>query len=186
MRSLSDSNRQSLLRLAHRAIIEAVSGDQLLSDIPAAGIFSEYRGVFVTIHVAKRLRGCVGVVEPEHPLGESVVRCALTAALRDRRFPPLRREELSLLQIEMSLLSKPRIIRWEEIQIGIHGLLICRGNHRGVLLPQVAVTHQFTAERFLAETCGKAGLPPNAWRDPETQVFGFTCEVFSTDLPAEL
>jgi AmmeMemoRadiSam system protein A len=177
---LSDSDRQSLLRLAHLAITEAVSRGQILADIPSGGIFSVQRGVFVTIHVGHRLRGCVGVVDPELPLGDSVARCAVGAALRDPRFPAIRSPELNDLHIEISLLSPPRTIRPEEIQIGTHGLLILRGRHRGLLLPQVAVKHHLNAGQFLAETCRKAELPADAWRDPEAQLFGFTCEVFSS------
>jgi AmmeMemoRadiSam system protein A len=177
---LSDSDRQSLLRLARLAITESVSYGRILADIPASGIFSDQRGVFVSLHVGKRLRGCVGVVEPEHPLGDSIVRCAIGAATRDPRFPAMRPDELDQLEIEISLLSAPRAIRPEEIQIGTHGLLISRGAHRGLLLPQVAVTHQMNAEQFLAETCRKAELLPDAWRDQEAKLFGFTCEVFSS------
>jgi uncharacterized protein (TIGR00296 family) len=100
--------------------------------------------------------------------------------MRDPRFSVLRSHELSHLQIEISLLSIPRPIRPEEIEIGSHGLLIVQGSHRGLLLPQVAVTHQLTAQQFLAETCRKAQLPPEAWRDPGTKLLGFTCEVFSS------
>jgi AmmeMemoRadiSam system protein A len=180
MPSLSESDRQSLLRLARLAIREAVSRGQVLADIPAGGIFSEQRGVFVSLHIGKRLRGCVGVVDPEHPLGESIVRCAIGAATRDPRFPAMRPDELGELEIEISLLSAPRAIRPEEVQIGTHGLLICRGTHRGLLLPQVAVTHRLSAEQFLAETCRKAELPPDTWRDPEAEIFGFTSEIFSS------
>jgi len=184
MPSLSDSDRQSLLRLARLAITEAVSLGQILADIPADGIFSEQRGVFVTLHIGERLRGCVGVVEPEHRLGDSIVRCATGAAMRDPRFPVMRAHELSHLQIEISLLSTPGPVRPEEIEIGTHGLLIVQGSHRGLLLPQVAVTHRLTAQQFLAETCLKAQLPPEAWRNPEAKLFGFTCEIFSSGEPS--
>jgi AmmeMemoRadiSam system protein A len=186
MPSLSDSDRQSLLRLARLAITEMVLRSQIVAGIPSDGVFSEHRGVFVSLHLGKRLRGCVGVVEPEHPLGESVVRCAIGAAMRDPRFSPVRAEELSHLEIEISLLSARHPIRPEEIQIGTHGLLIFRGSHRGLLLPQVAVNHKLSTEEFLAETCRKAELPRDAWRDPQAKIFGFTCEVFSSDAPSEL
>jgi AmmeMemoRadiSam system protein A len=179
MPSLSDNDRQSLLHLARLAITEAVSRGQILADIPAGGIFSEQRGVFVTLHIGERLRGCLGVVEPEHPLGDSIVRCATGAAMRDPRFPVLRSHELSHLQIEISLPSIPRPICPEEIEIGSHGLLIVQGSHRGLLLPQVALTHQLTVQQFLAEACRKAQVPPEAWRDSGTRLLGFTCEVFS-------
>lgn len=179
MRSLSDSDRLSLLRLARLAITEVVSRGQILADIPTSGIFSERVGVFVSLYVGKRLRGCIGLVEPQHPLGESLVQCAIGAAMRDPRFPAVLSHELSRLEIEISLLSTPHPIRPEEIQVGTDGLLILQGSHRGILLPQVAVNHRLNAEQFLAETCRKAELPANAWRDPETKVLGFTCEVFS-------
>ena len=180
---LSDTDRQSLLYLAREAVIEAVSRGQILPEIPCGGIFSKQRGVFVTLHVGKRLRGCIGVVEPDDPLGDSVARCAASAALQDSRFAAVRPEELRDLQIEISLLNPPLAIRPEQIEIGGHGLLILRGRQRGLLLPQVAVEHHFSVEQFLAETCRKAQLPPDAWRDPEAILFGFTCEIFSSDVP---
>jgi AmmeMemoRadiSam system protein A len=179
MPSLSEGERQDLLHLALRAVTEAVSRGQIVADIPSGGILSQRSGVFVTLHVGKRLRGCIGVVEPEEPLGDSVVRCAASAALQDSRFPAVRLDELSDLRIEISLLSPPLPIRLEEIEIGRHGLLVSRGHQRGLLLPQVAVEHHLSVEQFLAETCRKAQLPPDAWRDADANVFGFTCEVFS-------
>jgi AmmeMemoRadiSam system protein A len=184
MLSLSEIDRQALLHLARQAVTEAVSRGQILGEIPREGIFSERRGVFVTLHVGRRLRGCIGVVEPSEPLADSVVRSAASAALQDPRFPPMRAEELNDLHIEISLLSAPVPILPEQIEIGRHGLLISRGTHRGLLLPQVAVEHHLSAEQFLAETCRKAHLPLGAWRDSQCHVSGFTCEVFADDPPS--
>ncbi len=178
----SEEDRRSLLRWARQAIIEAVSRSQLPSDIPQHGIFGEQRGVFVTLHVRGRLRGCIGVIESEQPLGESIVRCAAGAALRDPRFSPMREEELHELEIEISLLSPPAPIRPEEIELGRHGLLIVYEAQRGLLLPQVATEHRLNREQFLEETCRKAGLPRHAWSQDEVRIFGFTCEVFSEGL----
>jgi AmmeMemoRadiSam system protein A len=183
MPSLSEEERRALLNLARQAITEAVSRGQVLPNTPSGGIFSQQTGVFVTLHVGKRLRGCIGVVEPEEPLGDGVVRCAASAALQDSRFPAVRPDELSDLRIEISILSPPLPIRLEEIEIGCHGLLISRGRQRGLLLPQVAVEHQLSAEQFLSETCRKALLPRDAWREADTNVFGFTCEIFSDGPP---
>ncbi|MCU1243195.1 MAG: hypothetical protein JWO71_3921 [Candidatus Acidoferrum typicum] len=183
---LCNSDRESLLCLARLAVTEVVSRGQILGEIPADGIFSERRGVFVSLHIGKRLRGCIGVVDPQETLGKSIVRCASGASLRDPRFPAVRIEELRLLHIEISLLSALFAIRVEEIEIGKHGLLIWRGSQRAVLLPQVAVRHRLNAEQFLAETCKKAQLAPDAWRDPEANVFGFTCEIFSSGPPQVL
>lgn len=175
---LSEADRQALLRLARDAIIRAVCHGCLPEEIPQEDIFAERRSLFVSLHIGPHLRGCIGTMEPE-ALGHAVVRCAVSAAAQDPRFSPVVPQELSLLRIEISLLSPPMPIRQEQIEIGRHGLLIQSGGQRGVLLPQVAVEQAFTSLRFLEETCRKAQLPLHAWRDPETQVFGFTCEVFS-------
>jgi len=183
---LSNSDRESLLCLTRLAVTEVVSRGQILAEIPADGIFSERRGVFVSLHVGKRLRGCIGVVDSQETLGNSIVRCAAGAALRDPRFPALRPEELRKLHVEISLLSAPFAIRPEQIEIGTHGLLISRGSQRAVLLPQVAVRHRLNAEQFLAETCKKAQMAPDAWHDPEVNLFGFACEIFSGGPPEVL
>ncbi len=179
MQFLSEDERRSLLQLARNSVVEAVSNRRLPEQIPQGGIFQRRSGVFVTLHVAGRLRGCIGVVEPSEPLGEAVMRCATGAALDDPRFAPMCQEELGRLQVEISLLSPVTPISAEAIEIGRHGLLIVLGGQRGLLLPQVASEHHFTREQFLAETCRKAGLRLEAWRDPEAHIFAFTCEVIS-------
>ena len=178
MPSLSEADRRILLELARESVIASVSRHELPGIIPQGGVFGVSRGVFVTIHIRGRLRGCIGVIETEETLGEAVARCAASAALHDPRFPPLRQEELTSLEIEISLLSPPIPILPEEVEIGIHGLLITRGAHRGLLLPQVAEEHHLNRERFLEETCHKAGLPRAAWRESDTKLLAFTCEVF--------
>lgn len=179
MPSLSEADRRSLLELARRAIAEAVSLQKPVEGIPQSGVFAEKHGVFVTIHVRGRLRGCIGVVEAFEPLGESIARCAAGAALHDPRFSPVRGGELPEVQIEISMLSALEPIPPENIVIGKHGLLILQGSKRGLLLPQVAVEHKLGREQFLEETCRKAGLHAKAWQEPETRILGFTCEVFS-------
>jgi AmmeMemoRadiSam system protein A len=179
MPSLSEADRQSMLALARRAIVEAISFKKPIGDTPRIGASTEIRGVFVTLHARGRLRGCIGVVEAFEPLSESIPRCAASAALRDPRFSPVRMEELPEIEIELSLLSPFEPILSENIEIGKHGLLISQGSKRGLLLPQVAAEHKFSRDRFLEETCRKAGLSANAWQEADTKIFGFTCEVFS-------
>jgi len=175
----SEESRSALLQWARYAVVEAVSRAQVPADIPHHGIFLERRGVFVTLHVRERLRGCIGVVEAQETLGESIMRCAAGAALHDPRFSPLQTEELEELLIEISLMSTPAPIRPEEIEIGKHGLIVVSGARRGLLLPQVATEHGLDPQRFLEETCRKAELPPEAWRESGTQILGFTCEIFA-------
>jgi AmmeMemoRadiSam system protein A len=179
MPSLSEADRSALLQLARNAVVEAVSHGRLPEQIPQDGVLAERRGAFVTLHVRHRLRGCIGVIEADQPLGDSIVRCAASAALQDQRFPPMRPEDLAELQIEISLLSPLAPIPLEEVEIGHHGLLVSRAAQRGLLLPQVAVEHHLTREQFFEETCRKAQLARDLWREPGTQLFGFTCEVFS-------
>jgi uncharacterized protein len=179
MPSLSEADRRAVLQLARTAVVEAVSHRKLPEVFPCEGIFAERQGVFVTLHVGNRLQGCIGVIEAKEPLGEAIVRCAASAALEDPRFAPMKLEQLGELRIEISLLSPLEPIAPESIEIGRHGLFIRLHSQRGLLLPQVAVEHRLTRERFLEETCRKAGLRYEDCRDPEASLFGFTCEVFS-------
>jgi AmmeMemoRadiSam system protein A len=176
---LSEAERRSALQLARTSVVEIVSCRQLPSSIPRDGIFAERRGVFVTLHLRGRLQGCIGVLEPDELLGEAIIRCAASAALEDPRFAPLRADQLGDLTIEISLLSPPAPISPEALEIGRHGLLVVLRARRGLLLPQVAIDHHLTREQFLEETCRKAGLRRDAWRDPEARFFGFTCEILS-------
>jgi AmmeMemoRadiSam system protein A len=179
MQCLSESDGKAILELARQAVAEAVCQDRLPGFIPKTGIFEQQCGVFVTLHVAKRLRGCIGVIETKDPLGDSIVRCAGGAALMDPRFGPVQPGEMQNLEIEVSLLSPVQPITPEEVEIGRHGLLVEQGFHRGLLLPQVAVEHHLSREQFLGETCHKAGLAADAWKSPETRIYGFTCEIIS-------
>ena len=175
---LPKEDRRALLEFARQSVQSAVTRNANLAP-PPIPVFTQICGVFVTLHVQGKLRGCIGVIEAEEPLGASISHCAASAALHDPRFSPVRAEELSDLQIEISLLSPPVPILPEEIEIGRHGLLVVKDRHRGLLLPQVAVEHSLDRASFLSETCRKAGLSRDAWKSDPLQVFGFTCEVFS-------
>jgi len=179
MPSLSEEDRIAILELARQGVLHAICHERPLSSFPTTGIFAERRGLFVTLHVAKKLRGCIGMVEGNAALGETLTRCAADAALHDPRFSRMRAEEMDTLEIEVSLLSPLQPIRPEEVEIGTHGLLVERGPRRGLLLPQVALEHRLSREQFLSETCAKAGLPRDAWKDPETKLQGFQCEIIA-------
>ncbi|HYT07062.1 MAG TPA: AmmeMemoRadiSam system protein A [Rugosimonospora sp.] len=175
---LSGADRRALLARARQAILEAVR--LRLADLPpAAGRLAEPGGAFVTLLCDGKLRGCIGHTDCGTALAETVVQCATTAALRDPRFKPLRVEELAGLEIEISVVSELRPIRPEELELGVHGIVVIRGASRGLLLPQVAVERNWSATQFLEAACRKAGLEPYGWRDPETKLFAFTAEVFS-------
>lgn len=177
MQSLSETDRKSILELARQAVVEAVLRRKLLEEIPKTPVFEPRCGVFVTLHVGGNLRGCIGVIEAKERLGESIVRCAAGAALEDPRFQPMQPQELPGMEIEVSLLSPLQRIRPEDVEIGKHGLLVEEGIRRGLLLPQVAVEHHLGKEQFLRETCHKAGLSLDAWKEADTRIYGFTCEI---------
>jgi AmmeMemoRadiSam system protein A len=179
MPSLSEEDRKAVLELARQGVAYAVCHERPLSTFSITGIFAEHRGLFVTLHVAGKLRGCIGMIEAHLTLGETLARCAADAALHDPRFSRMRAEEMAALEIEVSLLSPLLPIRPEEVEIGNHGLLVERGTRRGLLLPQVAVEHRLSREQFLAETCAKAGLSREAWKDAETKLYGFQCEIIA-------
>ncbi len=141
------------------------------------------RGAFVTLEERETndLRGCIGHVMGDRPLGEVIRQVAVSAALSDPRFPPLQLAELSALRIGISVLAEPVLLETADrgrLVIGRDGLLVRRGRAQAVLLPQVAVEQGFTPEAFLNAVCHKAGLAPGSWREPATQVFTFTADVF--------
>jgi AmmeMemoRadiSam system protein A len=137
-------------------------------------------GAFVTLHTNRGdLRGCIGSIQAVAPLCDAVVSNAINAAFRDPRFYPVQREELAELQIEISVMSPIEpVANVEEIEVGRDGLIISRGSRAGLLLPQVATEYAWDRETFLQQTCVKAGLPPDAWRSPETRIERFSAEVF--------
>jgi AmmeMemoRadiSam system protein A len=179
MSRLSSDDCRVLLDLARRAISTAVIEKRILDFSPYPSALTQPAGAFVTLHRDGQLRGCVGQVEASDPLGDAVARAAINAALHDSRFPAVEADEVTSLEIEISVLSPPEPIAPETILPGRHGLLIMKDEYRGLLLPQVAAGRRWSSQRFLEETCIKAGLPRDAWRDPATRILGFTAEVFS-------
>ncbi len=168
--------RAQLLRLAHDAIAAALADDPAdwIAPTPHLG---EVRGAFTTLYLDGHLRGCIGYPIGMCPLWRTVAETAVAAAFQDPRFHPVTREEAPRLKIDISVLSELFPITSEEVVVGRHGLLISQGNRRGLLLPQVATEQQWDREMFLAHTCMKAGLPPDAWKHGAS-LHAFTAEVF--------
>ena len=171
--------RQTLLRIAHHAILSALEGGPPI-DAPASRPLLEPRGVFTTLYLprenARELRGCVGYAIAVAPLYRAVAETARAAAFDDSRFPPVTLDEARRLEVSLSVLSRLVPIAPEAVEVGRHGLLISLANHRGLLLPQVPVEHGWDRKTFLEQTCRKAGLPLDAH---ETAVIeAFTAEVF--------
>lgn len=184
---LSDRARRDLLALARGSLETKFRGappPRLASD--RAEAFGEPRGLFVTLKMRGQLRGCIGTLSPEGDLTRVVAEFARRAAFEDPRFPALSAEELPHCEIEISVLTAPQPLENpEEIVIGRDGLIVEGRGRRGLLLPQVATEWSFGPARFLQETCRKAGLPPDAWRDPQVRAWRFQAEVFGEEAARE-
>lgn len=175
---ISKEEQRTLLELARHSILSTLQKGRKLPLVdPLSPRLREKRGVFVTLWL-DGLRGCIGFPYPVEPLAEAVQEAAVSAAIHDPRFPPVRFEEMSHVSIELSVLTVPKEIEASQIKVGVHGLIVSKGNRSGLLLPQVAMEYGWDARTFLEQTCVKAGLPPDAWMDKiklmafEAQVFG--------------
>jgi AmmeMemoRadiSam system protein A len=175
---LTPEEKRELMVIARRAIGDALHGRSSVVQIPAEGNLSRPGGAFVTIRIEGNLRGCIGYIQAPLPLAEVVAEVAQKAATEDPRFPPLSSEEFDRAGIEISVLSPlRRIAGVDEIQVGVHGLLLELRQARGLLLPQVAVEYGWDRETFLENTARKAGLPRHAWMDPDAEIYIFAAEI---------
>ncbi len=152
---------------------------------PLPPVFEERRGLFATFthYPEDRLRGCVGFPFPIYPLRAAVPRAAWAAATEDPRFRAIRASELASLRLELSILTVPESLpdpasRIQDVVVGRDGLIVESEGASGLLLPQVAVDEGWGSERFLAETCRKAGVGTDRWNRPETTVQRFRAEIF--------
>jgi AmmeMemoRadiSam system protein A len=178
---MTDKQKKSLLQLA-RKVVEAAVGGQPISDFESDDpLFSEQRGCFVTLHNQGQLRGCIGQFQPSQSLLLTIREMAV-AATQDGRFTmnPVTPAELDDIDIEISVLSPLELTDDPmSLELGRHGIYIKRGWTSGCFLPQVATETGWSKEEFLSNCCGgKAGLPKDAWKQPDTEVFLFTAEVF--------
>ncbi|HWW50490.1 MAG TPA: AmmeMemoRadiSam system protein A [Verrucomicrobiae bacterium] len=179
MSSLPDREKQLLLGVARRVVTLAAERCESLEDLPQDENLIRPAGAFVTLRRRGRLRGCIGQLASTLPLISVVAQSARAAALEDPRFSPVRPSELAEIEIELSVLSPMEDIEPRWIEAGKHGLMVSKDSRRGVLLPQVAREFRWTAERLLEETCVKAGLGRDAWKDPSTRIQAFAAEAFS-------
>ncbi len=175
---ITDDERRQLLAIARDAIACSLGNRPIPDPSSCAGRLAEPGGAFVTIRTDGQLRGCIGYIESPLPLAKVVAEVAVKSARQDPRFPPLSSGELEEAALEVSVLSPLQPVKdIGDIRIGVHGLLLEHGLHRGLLLPQVALEYGWDAEEFLENTCRKAGLKEHAWKDPGARLFMFTAEV---------
>ena len=175
---LKDTLRQKLLEIARRSVEGYLKDGKVPTFVVPEPELREERAAFVTLTKQGRLRGCIGYTDPTLPLYQTVASCAVSAAFSDPRFSPLRKEELSQIRIEISILTPLKKIEdISEIQVGRDGLFIKKGACRGLLLPQVATEGGWDKEGFLQQTCCKASLPADAWKEG-AEIYTFSAEIF--------
>jgi AmmeMemoRadiSam system protein B/AmmeMemoRadiSam system protein A len=178
--TLGEPERAELLRLARQTVTAFLKGQDVPAPepdtLPAA--LRQTGGCFVTLENRGQLRGCIGNMIATGALYDAVIRNAVSAC-RDPRFvsDPVTAKELDALHIEISFLEPmQRVAKTDDIVVGRDGLLIRSGRQSGVLLPQVAYERGWTRDEFLAQTCRKAGLPLDAWKQPEAEIYSFEAE----------
>jgi len=179
--ALNAHDEDELLKLARKSVEQAVrTGKPYEVAASSSSTLNQERGAFVTLTKAGQLRGCIGYVSASKPLDLTVRDTATLAALRDSRFPPVTASELGLLDYEISVLSPMRrVMDVKQIKVGQDGLLMKNGEYEGLLLPQVPTEQAWDRQKFLEETCIKAGMQPNCWKDENTDIFMFTAVVFN-------
>ena len=176
---LNEEEKKTLHHIAKTVIENKARGKAVPEFKIESPILKENRGAFVTIQKKGQLRGCIGYIEGHGPLHKTIEEMAEAAAFRDPRFSPVKEKELPELDIEISVLTPlKRIKDVNEIQVGKHGIYIVRGMWAGLLLPQVATEDGWDRLAFLEHTCQKAGLPPNAWKEKDIEIYIFSADIF--------
>ncbi|RKX27634.1 MAG: hypothetical protein DRP46_09710 [Candidatus Zixiibacteriota bacterium] len=177
--TLTKKEKEYLLKLASDSIVAAMNNEKLDIPEPDSRLLTEKRGAFVTVKIRNNLRGCIGLIRAAKPLYLTVAEMARAAAFDDPRFAPLRDDELEHIDIEISALSPlVRVENIDEIEVGRDGLMIVLEMHSGLLLPQVAAENNWDRDTFLEQTCLKAGLPKNSYKNKEAQIYRFSADVF--------
>ncbi|HEY3341973.1 MAG TPA: AmmeMemoRadiSam system protein A [Anaerolineae bacterium] len=175
---LSEQQRNTLLDLAYQTIVQYLKTQDIPAAHPSDPQLAQPAGAFVTLSRHGDLRGCVGHIVANMPLYQVVQQMAVSAAEYDMRFAPITLADMDDIEIEISVLSPlERVDNVEQIEIGQHGLLITKGGHRGLLLPQVASERGWSREVFLEALCDKADLPPGSWKHDAT-LQRFTALIF--------
>ena len=176
-------DKDCLLKLARQALREAVLGATSKKEIDLTiPVMQEYRGLFVTLKIDGRLRGCIGNLSPTMPLGELVKKIAVQAAFDDPRFPKLTKVEFEKIKLDITILGDMILAQSpDDLVVGRHGVMIRKGFNQGLLLPQVATEMGWDRLQFLEGVCQKADLPRDAWKDKKAQLFIFTADCFGED-----
>lgn len=176
---LNDQEKKVLHDIAKSVVENRAKGKPAPEFKVDAAILKENRGAFVTIKRRGQLRGCIGNIEGRGPLYKTIEEMAEAAAFRDPRFAAVTEKELPELEYEISVLTPFRKLRdVNEIEVGKHGIYIKKGWYSGLLLPQVATEYGWDRQTFLEHTCNKAGLPSDAWKDKNAEIYIFSADIF--------
>ena len=192
---LSQQEGEFLVKLARETVTQYLKNGKTLKppkQTPAK-LFQQC-GVFVTINTShdmeRNLRGCIGYPYPTSPLVEAVIDSAINASTQDPRFEPITLDELGNVVFEVSVLTPPELVKTsnpkeyvKQIKVGEDGLIIERGYHKGLLLPQVPIEWGWAEEEFLCQCCMKAGLPPDSWLTKDAKIYKFRAIIFDEESP---
>jgi AmmeMemoRadiSam system protein A len=188
---IGEEEGKILLNVARASIAEKINARAQDAGDPGASLPADIRdmrrGTFVTLKINDQLRGCIGNLMPDRRLIDSVTENAVHAAFRDPRFPPLSREELDQVEIEISLLTEPRPLKYTDagdliarLRPHVDGVIIQKGPYSSTFLPQV--WEQLPdVEMFLDHLCLKAGLPAKAWREPGLKIKTYQVQYFEEE-----
>jgi uncharacterized protein len=190
MQLLMDEEGAMAVSSARAAIEHAVARQPIVSQ-NLTSVFGEKRGVFVTLTKSGSLRGCIGFPYPVMPLGEAIVHAAGAAAREDPRFPPVTKDELGAISLEVTILTVPEPLegdptkRPQGVIVGKHGLIVRSMGKSGLLLPQVATEYGWDAKTFLDHACIKAGLSEQCWISKNVEILTFEGQIFSEHIRPE-
>jgi len=179
---ITNEDARVLLKAAREVLTDYIlHGKERGFDYPLTEGLEAEAGLFVTLHKKGALRGCIGYIIGREPLWKEVTELVIASAVKDTRFPPVNKSELDEIDIEISILTPPeKITDVNEIEMGVHGVIVKKGFRQGVFLPQVAIETGWDRDKFLSELCSqKAGLSPDAWKKEDLEIFVFKALVFN-------
>ena len=177
------SSQKRLIGLSRQTLESFVGGAANSTEtIEDPYLLTSQYGAFVSLHRGEELRGCIGTCFPTRPLYETVIEMTEAAASRDHRVAPISGSELPEILIDISVLSPLQLVNDPlSLEVGKHGLHVASGEKRGVLLPQVATQYGWDMEKFLSQTCIKAGLTKDGWKRPGTKISSFTALIIEEE-----
>lgn len=178
---LNQSAQKEALAIARKTLAEYLAAGKIPVCSPVNPDLQKSLGAFVTLRSKNELRGCIGLFEPKEPLYQVIQKMAVAAATQDFRFPPVTAAELKDITLEISVMTPQRKINdWQKIKLGTHGVVVEKNGQSGTFLPQVATETGWDLEEFLSQLCWqKAGLPPEAYKDPAANLFVFEVQIIA-------